>query len=307
MPIQLLADSCCDMTPELREELDLVSAPLEVTVDGRCFVDDDVTQVPALLKAMKASQNAAKSACPSPESFASLMRPHEACLVVTLSSRLSGSYHAACVARDMVLEETPGKRIYVLDSKSASAGEIRLALYLRCLIDQGYDFDTIVEKAEEFIGQMRTLFVLEDIRNLVKNGRIGKIAGLAASVLSLCPLMGDDGNGAIACIAKVRGMENSLRKLIQTVQEVTAAMKDNAVTLVMTYCNCETRAEKLREELLGSCPAIRDIVMVPTGILSSMYANDGGIVLAFEQREVPGEAYEPIRCSGYRFGRVIAP
>lgn len=75
------------------------------------------------------------------------MRRCDACIVVTLSGKLSGSYNSARVARDMVLEESPGKQIHILDSESASAGELRLALYLKERIDAGEDFDTVVEKS----------------------------------------------------------------------------------------------------------------------------------------------------------------
>ncbi len=117
--------------------------------------------------------------------------------VITLSSKLSGSYNAACVGRDIALEADPSLKIHVFDSESASAGETRIALFLRDLIDAGLPFEEIVEKATAFIATMKTHFVLEDLSHLVKNGRISRAAGLIGTVLNIRPIMGENGHGEL--------------------------------------------------------------------------------------------------------------
>jgi len=281
MAIQLIADSCCDTTPELKKRLGIRKAPLKVKVGERLFVDDDAIRVPELLAAMKAEKAGASSACPSPEEFAAFMREAEECVVITLSAKLSGSYNAARVARDMVMEDFPEKKIHIFDSKSAAAGELLLALYLKARIDAGDDFETLVQKGEAHIRRTHTLFVLEDLSNFVKSGRLNKVSGVVASILSLCPVMGDDGNGEIRMVSKARGNRNALSKMIDLIAQETADVPGRTVRLVMTYCNCPERAVKLRSDLLERCPAIREVIMSPTGGLSTMYAGDGGIVIAY--------------------------
>lgn len=282
MGIHLIVDSCCDSTPELRENLGFDIAPLKVQIaGGRQYVDAPGIDTRQLIADMKASKEAAASACPAPEDFARYMRAHDECVVITLSSKLSGSYNSARIAMEMVREEFPEKRIYVFDSKSASAGELRIALYIRELIDAGKSFDTVVLMTERFISEMRTLFVLEDLDNLVKNGRLSKVSGILASVLSLCPILGDDGKGDIKMISKARGNRMALNKLVELLREYTASAAPKSIQLVLTYCNCPGRAEGLRKSILEHCAAIRDIVMAPTGGLSTMYANDGGIIVAY--------------------------
>lgn len=191
---------------------------------------------------MKASKSAASSACPSPEEFAELMRPCDECFVVTLSSKLSGSYNAARVAMDMVREAHPEKKIHVFDSKSAAAGELQIALFLKERIDAGESFESIIPQAEAFIANMRTLFVLEDLGNFVKNGRLNKVTGIVASILSLCPIMSDDGHGEVKMAAKVRGLQNALTRLDDLVAgaERRSGQK-KSLTLVLAYCNCPER------------------------------------------------------------------
>lgn len=280
MSIQIIIDSCCDVTAALRRAMRFEVASLTVRVGEQSFRDDETLSVPALLQAMKACKDPATSACPSPEEYASLMRKADQSVVVTLSSKLSGSYNAAMVARDMVLEESPEKRIHVFDSESASAGELRVALLLRQYIDGGMEFDEIVEKVTEFIAGMKTFFVLEDLSNLVKNGRISKVAGLMGTMLSIRPIMGENGHGEIIQLDKVRGTQTAMRRLVEIVAAHTNQFPQNTLTLVLSYCNCPQRAAELKEKLLAASAALKEVILVPTCGISTVYANDGGVVLA---------------------------
>ena len=281
MAIQLIADSCCDVTPALHQEWGVQLVPLVLRTGGREFVDDEGLDPNELLEAMESSSTGAGSACPAPEAYACHMRAAEESIVVTLSGKLSGSYNAAAIARDMVLEENPEKKIVVLDSESAAAGESLLILNLRRWVDAGLPFEDVVARGRTLAERMSTLFVLESLDNLVKNGRISKAAGLVSTVLNLRPIMSDNGHGEIVCLHKVRGTAHALRRLVQVVEERTKELAVRSVDLVMTHCACAQRAAQLREELLEKCPAIREVVVVPAAGVSTVYANRGGIVIAF--------------------------
>lgn len=280
--IQIIADSCCDVTPAMRATLDLKSAPLKITVDGtKEYVDDDTINVKQLIADMKASKKPITTAAPAPEDFAKHMRETEASVVVTLSRHLSGSYNSALAAQALVLEEFPEKKIMVFDSKTASAGELRIVLYIHELIGKGATFEELCEKVPPFIDEMRTLFVLEDLGNLIKNGRIPKMAGMLGTVLMLRPIMGENGEGEIIPLEKVRGTQKALVRLVEMVAEKTQEAVAKSIELTLCYCNCPERASEVRKMLLDTCPALRDIIMAPTAGLSTSYANNGGIILAF--------------------------
>lgn len=281
MEIQIIADSCCDLTPTLRRVLRVRTASLTIRVDDGEFIDDENLDIPALMAAMKQSANAPTTACPAPEAYAAMMAQAPMTFVVTLSSRLSGSYNAACVGRDMALEANPSLKICVLDSESASAGETRIVMMLRDLIDAGLAFEEIEQRTRAFIAPMRTRFVLEDLSHLVKNGRISKMAGFMGTVLNLRPLMADNGHGEIVCLEKIRGTANAMKKLVEHVAAETADAARASIVLVLSYCNCAPRALELQKNLLASCAALKDVIMVPTGGISTVYADDGGVVLAF--------------------------
>ena len=281
MEARIIVDSCCDLLPHMRK--DVYVAPLKITInDTHEYIDDGSVDIPALIADMASTDRPARSACPSPEAYLALMRGADTCFVITLSSRLSGSYNAASLARTMALEEEPARRIHIFDSESAAAGEALLLLYLQALLATELDYQAVIERMDHRIAQMHTLFVLDDLSNLIKNGRLNKIAGKLATALAIHPLLSDDGHGEIRMMAMARGMKSALRSLVSHVGDLTKAAPAKSVELVMTFCNCPQRAQEVRDMILESCAAISDVVMIPTGALASMYAADGGVVVAFE-------------------------
>lgn len=278
----ILADSCCDLSPELLKKTQAKIAPLTITIDDTHYVDDGTVDIPPYLAAMKASKNPVRSACPSPDLYAEDIRATEGdCFIVTLSAKLSGSHNAASLGVQLAQEDMPEKKVHVFDSESASAGETYIALMIHDLIAAGKSFEQIVELVEEKIRSMHTLFVLDSLDNLVKNGRISRTVALLANVLSIRLLMSDDGHGAIKNISKARGIKGALGQMVETCRKHTEGLATASQRLVISYCNCPERARQVRDMIREKCPAIGEIIMTPTSALSSMYANDGGIVIAY--------------------------
>ncbi len=184
---------------------------------------------------------------PFPDLYAKDMVSCEGdCYVVTLSSKLSGSHNAAMIGRDFALEEAPDKKIHVFDSESACSGETYLALMIHDLIDAGKSFNEIVELVEEKIRTLHTLFVLDSLDNLVKNGRISKAVALLANVLSIRLLMSDDGAGSIKNISKARGIKGALTQMVETCRKQTEGLAAASQRLVLSYCNCPERAQQVK-------------------------------------------------------------
>lgn len=278
----ILADSCCDLSPELLKKTQAKIAPLTITIDDTHYVDDGTVDIPPYLAAMKASKNPVRSACPSPDLYAEDIRATEGdCFIVTLSAKLSGSHNAASLGVQLAQEDMPEKKVHVFDSESASAGETYIALMIHDLIAAGKSFEQIVELVEEKIRSMHTLFVLDSLDNLVKNGRISRTIALLANVLSIRLLMSDDGHGAIKNISKARGIKGALGQMVETCRKHTEGLAAASQRLVISYCNCPERARQVRDMIREKCPAIGEIILTPTSALSSMYANDGGIVIAY--------------------------
>ena len=144
----ILADSCCDLSPELLKKTQAKIAPLTITIDDTHYVDDGTVDIPPYLAAMKASKNPVRSACPSPDLYAEDIRATEGdCFIVTLSAKLSGSHNAASLGVQLAQEDMPEKKVHVFDSESASAGETYIALMIHDLIAAGKSRDVTFSSA----------------------------------------------------------------------------------------------------------------------------------------------------------------
>ena len=277
MNYRIVADSSCDLNEELQEQLDVSLIPFKIDLDDKKFVDNEDLDVSELISLMKNSPNPVRTSCPSPGDFVEEYKKYDTTFVIAISSQLSGTYNSAVLAKDMVKEEHPDKFIHVFDSKSASIGETLIAIKIKKLIDQNLGNLEIVEKVEKYIKEMKTYFILESLDNLIKNGRISKTKGLIANVLNFKPIMGaNDGN--IELVENVRGRKRAFKRLVEIIGESGEKLEEKV--LAISHANALERAEELKKEIQGRYN-FKDIILVKTGGLSTAYANDGGIILAF--------------------------
>ena len=147
---------------------------------------------------------------------------------------------------------------------------------IRELEEQGVPFEEIVEKMEVFKTQMHTYFVLETLDALRKNGRLTGLQAFFATTLNIKPVMGAD-KGVIIKLDQARGINKGLARMCAIA--VKAAGDTAEKTAVIAHCNNHARAEQVRDELLKLAP-FKKIVITETAGVATVYAGDGGIVLA---------------------------
>lgn len=277
MDYKLIVDSCCELVPSLKNTMDAESVPLSITLEGVSYIDDETLSIPHFLKAMKASKHMPKSACPSPEAYAEKFRKAKHTFAVTISSRLSGSHNSAIVGKQIAEKEDSQRRVHVFDSLSASAGELAVSLKIKECIDANMDFDAVVKKVTSFINDMKTFFIVENLDTLIKSGRMSRIVGYVASAMSLRPIM--EGNrGEIKLYEKARGSVRAFTRLIDIIGECCTDFADR--TLVITHCNNERQANFIKSEAQKRY-GFKAVQVVSAGGISSMYANEGGVIIAF--------------------------
>lgn len=276
MNYKIVADSSCDLNEEIKEKLNIGLVPLKIDTEDRNFVDNEELDVKDLIQAMKESKSGIKTACPSTMDFINEYAGVENIFGVTISSRLSGTYNNAMLAKDMYLEEND-KFVHIFDSKSASVGETLTALKIDELASQGKEPEKIVEEVEDFIKNMKTFFILEDLDNLIKNGRMSKIAGGIASALNIKPVMTAE-DGEIKLYDKVRGTKRAFARLVEIIGEHGKDFSNKIMGI--SYCNAKERAEDLKREIEEKYN-FKEVIVVEMRGLSTAYANDGGIIIAF--------------------------
>ena len=278
MDYSIIVDSCCDITQELSEKYGIFTIPLTLVLGSKSILDDENLDLPRFMEDMKNCKEKIGSAAPSPALYKDAFLKARQSYAVTLSGNLSGSYSSAKVGKDIALEEDSETEVHLFDSKSASAGEVLIAIKIGEMIQSGCQRAKIIELIESFISQMKTYFVVENIDNLLKNGRIGKVTGKIISVLNIKPIMGSDGDGNISLFSHARGENQIIQKLADTIKESGRDVKGQS--MVIAHCNNPGLAEKLKEAIKFRY-SFKDILIVPTRGISSIYANDKGIVIAF--------------------------
>lgn len=277
MKFKIVGDSCTDFTQEDMEKEYMVAVPLTIDVDGFEIVDDATFNQADFLRRVAEYEGCPKSACPSPESYMQSFAGASQIFVVTLSSHLSGSYNSAELAKNMYIEEHPDVKIHVFDSKSASSGQFLLMRLIEKLALEGREFEEIVDKVTAFRDKMETVFVLETLDTLRKNGRLTGVKALVATALNIKPYM-KAVDGSIAQAGQARGMKKAIDKMVEYIGEVGKNLSDK--TAVIAHCNCAERARQLGKNLMERYH-FKEIVIVETRGISSMYASDGGVVVAF--------------------------
>ena len=278
MSFKIIVDSCCDLTPaQLREEC-FVKVPLTIRVGGHTIVDDDTFDQGELLWRMKESETAPQSACPSPMQYLEAFDcGADDLYVVTLSALLSGSHNAAAQARSIWLEDHPGANVHIFNSCSASAGEVLVALKIQELAQSGMDFTTVVDQVSRYINEMETYFVLETLDTLRKAGRLNRVQSIVTGALHIKLLMGATPEGEICKKGQAMSVKQALNKMVALMAD---DLKHVGKRLSIVHCNCLERAFYVKELAMKQC-RFDEILVSDTGGISTMYANDGGIVVAY--------------------------
>lgn len=278
MSYKIIGDSCMDLTEELKKDPHFQMVPLTLQVGDYRVTDDEGFNQKEFLAKVKASPECPRTACPSPESFKEAFDTDaEYVFVVTLSNHLSGCYNSAALAKRLYEEEhgADAKKIAVIDSLSASAGELNIALFIRDLCEKGLSFEEICKKTEEYRDSMKTYFVIETLDFLKKNGRLTGLTAFIASALNIKPVMGAD-KGSIIKLDQARGMSRALDRMAEIACKEGGDTSDKR--LVIAHCNNPERAE-LVKEIMCKRAAFREVVITNTAGVATVYAGDGGIVM----------------------------
>lgn len=277
MSYKIVVDSCCELPEELKNDPRFEIVPLGLEVGDYRIWDDETFNQLAFLQKVAACPECPKSSCPSPEKYMNAYcSDAEHIYVVTLSANLSGSHNSALLGKSLYIETYGEKQIHVVDSCSASCGETQIALKAMELEEQGLPFEVIVDRLEQFRDSMHTYFVLDNLETLRKNGRLTGVKALVASTLNIKPVMAGTREGTIEQIGQGIGIKKALAKMADAVaKNVTNAQER---VLMITHCNNASRAESMKKLVLDRI-SVKDVLVMDTAGVSSMYANDGGVIV----------------------------
>lgn len=277
---KIVADSSCDLREGLEPfpGLSFAIVPLKIRVGEEEFTDDLNLDLPAMKAALASFDGPTSSACPSPDEWAREFEEADCTVAVAMTSALSGTFNSAVVARRMVLENHPEKKILVLDTKATGGHMVLVIRRLRELITQGLSFEEVAREIVEYNRSVRLLFTLSTFDNLVRNGRMNKLVGIVASKLGIRIVAEASRKGTIEVLYKIRGQSRALDTLVAEIRRQKPDMEGKEI--VVSHCNNPLGARYLRERLEKEIPGVRVTVMETRG-LTSYYTEETGILVGF--------------------------
>ncbi len=227
MGIKILIDSASDINQKEASELGVTLIPMIVSFKEEQYYDG-INLLPKdfyekLIKSEELPKTTQINYYRFKEAMDTLTIKGDKVIVITLSSKLSGTYSSAYQAA----QKFDGK-VYVVDSLSATAGERLLCIYALKLIKEGLSFERIIQELEEAKKRIVVLGVLDTLEYLKKGGRISAATAFVGNLLLIKPAV-QIINGEIKAIAKIKGTKKINDFLNSKIEE-------NNIDLNMPHC-----------------------------------------------------------------------
>lgn len=274
---KIITDSSSNLNNDYlnnEKNVKFASVPLTIRIEDKVFVDDENIDIDDLLNSLNKSKVKASSSCPSPSEFLSTFDDECFNFVITVSSKLSGSYNSAMVAKDMYKNKD---NVFVIDSLSAAGGLEVLVIKLLELIKDNKSFDEIKNEIIKYRDSSNVLFVLDKYDNFIKSGRVSKVIAFIATKLVIKPIcFGED--GVIKIRAKIRTYKGALKTMVNHIGIMCKNVSNRVC--VITYTKCLESALFVKD-LISKTYAFKDIKLRENRGLCSFYSLENGIIVAF--------------------------
>lgn len=279
MTWRIVADSSCDLPESLFKSkvATFSNIPLRFMIGGKEYIDNEALNIDEMLDAMSSCKESSSSACPSPEAFASAYMEADNVIVFTISHNLSGCYNSAVLAKEMVLEQHPEKKIHVVDTLATAGSMVLCIEKANELIESGKNFEEVVAEIDTYVKNIYLLFTLSSYENLVKAGRVSKFSGYLATQLGIRTLAGASPEGTIEILQKIRGEKKVYKAIVERMAEKVNLAERR---VYIHHCNNLEGATKIKELLLELAPTC-EIHILPTRGLTSYYAERGGLIISY--------------------------
>ena len=273
--IKIITDSSCDLNKDIIEKYNIKVVPLNVSFGEDVYIDGELDKK-EFYERMRNSKELPKTSCPSPEKFMQSYEGDEHVIVLTIASALSGTYSAALLAKNMILEENPNKKIAVIDTESGSIGHGQLVMKAAKLIDEGKTFEEAVDTIEKLKKDKFFYGSLETLENAIKGGRVNPLAGKLINALNMKVII-KVSDGVVKPIDSARGCNNSIKKVVVKTNDIISTGK--YTSLAIAHANCLEKAEKAKEMILKN-HSFEEVIITEIGSVMGTYTSEGAILVS---------------------------
>lgn len=275
--IKIVADSSANLLS--LQQTAFASAPLKIITADREFVDDSNLNVEEMVDFFDSYKGKSKTSCPNPADWLEAFGDADDIFCVTITSGLSGSYNAACIAKQMYETENSSKRVFVIDSLSAGPELVLIIEKLQELIAAGYAYEDICEQIGQYTQQTGLVFALASLQNFAANGRVPMAVAKVAGILGIRIVGKASEQGTLQPLDKSRGEVKALKKLVE---HMTAdGLREGKVRIA--HCQNESAAQALKKMICAAAPVL-DIEISKCLGLCSYYAEKGGLLVGYEKQ-----------------------
>ena len=272
---KIVSDSSCDI--HKLDGIDFAIAPLKIVTEHREYVDDVNLCVSEMVEELVNYSGRSSTSCPNTNDWLSAFGDANEVFCVTMTSKLSGTYNSAMLAKKQYEETHPERRVHVFDSLSTGPEMMLIIEKIQGLIMQDEPFDDIILEVEEYSKNTGLLFFLESMNNLANNGRVSHMAAKVAGVLGI-RVIGRANNGELEQLSKCRGESKTLSTVISHLKKLGYSGKKIKINHCLNEKAALLLAELIRKEF--NC---RSIEINCTGGLCSFYAEKKGVLIGFEK------------------------
>jgi len=247
----IITESTTDFAPEMINELQLVVLPLQYRIGEDTYSDrvgGGLTQVEFYNRLRQGGTATTAQINPAvfEEEFEKVLAEGKDVLYIGFSSGLSGTYNSALIAKDVLLDKYPERKIICIDSLCASMGEGLYVWYAAKLRDEGKSIDQVAAWLEENKLNLCHWFTVDDLNHLKRGGRISPTVAFVGTLLGIKPVLHVDNAGHLINVSKVRGRKAALDALVSKFKE-TALRPDQ--TVFISHGDCLEDAQYVAEQI----------------------------------------------------------
>jgi len=283
----LSCSSTADLSKERLDQRNIHYICFHFELAGKDYLDDLGESVPpeTLYRRMSEGADTKTSQITIGEYeayFEKMLQSGRDILHLTLSSGISGTYNSACIARDILIEKYPERKIYVVDSLAASSGYGLLMETLADMRDSGMGLDTLHDWAEENKLCLQHWFFSTDLTFYIKGGRISRTSGFIGTVLSICPLLNVNYEGRLIPREKIRTKKKVIERIVEQMAENAQNGTDYTGKCFISQSACMDDARAVAALIEERFPKLHGKVEIyPIGATIGSHTGPGTVALFF--------------------------
>lgn len=286
MSYVLVSDATLDLPIDLVNKYDISVVPMAFTLDGEEIIhypDERNMSTEQFYQALKEGKTSSTSQI-NPMTYVDFMTPileaGNDILYICFTSGLSGTYQSALLAKDMLLEDFPDRKIEVVDSLCASAGQGYFVYLVAKKKEEELSLQELTEWTIANRNRVAHWFTVEDLFHLQRGGRLSFAEAMLGSALKIKPIISVDEKGALYVESKVRGNKKAVDYMLSKIND---SMDTSETTIFVAHGDAADRAEALKEKILETTPA-KEVIITKIGPVIGTHTGPGMLAVLFLEK-----------------------